>query len=115
MEFRVAASSNTSDGYYYIEWNIKETKGSEYDDNQYNPPSRMLLEICNEGNSNIVPVTLGNLPNVFFVNENTLPIMVSVDSAPATNYTLTFTSSNDLVMVIPDSITFGPDIEYGFF
>ena len=47
MEFRVAASLNTSDGYYYIEWNITETKGIEYDENQYNTLPRILLEICN--------------------------------------------------------------------
>ena len=43
MQFRVAASSDTSDGYYYIEWDITETKGTEYDEDQYNVPARVLL------------------------------------------------------------------------
>ena len=41
--------------------------------------------------------------------------MVSVDTAPASDYTLSFASSERLVMVIPTSITFSPDNQYGFF
>ena len=115
MAFRVAADAATSDGYYFIEWDITENRGDEYDEDQYNAPPRVLLEICNEGNSDIVPVTVGALTEPLYVGKNTLPIMISYSSAPASNYTLTFASSDNLVIVIPSSITFGPDNQYGFF
>ena len=115
MEFRVAATATTSDGYYFIEWDITETRGDEYDEDQYNAPPRVLLEICQEGNSDIVPDTVEGLPTTLYVGENTLPIMISYSSAPASDYMLTFTSSSELVMVIPSTITFGPDNQYGFF
>ena len=115
MEFRVAATAATSNGYHFIEWETTETRGSEYDEDQYNAPPRVLLEICNEGNDNVVPDSVGALPDTLYVGENTLPIMISYSSAPASDYTLTFASSNELVMVIPSSISFGPDNQYGYF
>ena len=114
MEFRVAATATTSDGYYFIEWDITETRGTQYDEDQYNAPPRVLLEICQVGDSEI-PDTVEGLPTTLYVGENTLPIMISYSSAPASEYVLTFTSSSELVMVIPSTITFGPDNQYGFF
>ena len=41
--------------------------------------------------------------------------MISLENAPASDYTLSFSSSEELVMVIPQTLTFGPDNQYGFF
>jgi hypothetical protein len=108
--FRIGAAIDLSQGLYWIDYAIDETKQDGQTDTQYDYPVKTLVEVT-DGTTK-VSFTVEDLPTVG-VGNSTRPLCISTINAPHKEVTIDVALSNSDVTGVtftPNSITFTPNV-----
>ncbi|CAG9330116.1 unnamed protein product [Blepharisma stoltei] len=116
IAFRVSAATGTALGIYYIDWTVVETRQDGVANNIYSAPLSVMVEVCSTPTTGTIVPTVDTLPTLY-VGYTSIPIFVTLPSAPATQLIVTpsFGTTATGITINPATLTFTPDTETLYF
>ncbi|CAG9328371.1 unnamed protein product [Blepharisma stoltei] len=112
ITFRVSAKTGTSQGLYYINWSPSESRQPGVSSDLYCAPLSVLVEVCTPS-STITP-TVAVIPTLY-KSHKSIPIAVTLARSPATDITITPSTTSTGISFNPTSLKFTKDSDVKYF
>ena len=109
INFKITADLNITKGLYYIDWAVDELPQSGYTE-RYNPPPKTLVEIPALTEKKY-HVSVAQLVYAVPHGETSVPIIVSIPNAPASDIKVSLSvvqGDNVGILLTPSELEFGP-------